>query len=157
MRLAIVGLALALVGCVAEVDEQPHELRGDVTFTAEERETVERAAAFVSEHTGRRQWPIRWDLPHPETADVPEGSIVRAPVGHPLRAAHPEYVGHVVGRWSFWIAPEYDRLPHVAAHELGHLSGCTHSSSIGENTMSPKAQTGAMVWTFDDDEACGLR
>ncbi len=41
--------------------------------------------------------------------------------------------------------------------ELGHLSGCTHSSSVGENTMSPKAQTGAMVWSFEDDEACGLR
>lgn len=113
-------LALALTGCALEVDEQPHELRGDVTFTTEERATIEVDPAFSPEE---RETVLRavakWATVVRDPRALEGWRVVRGVPSDDLMG-YADYDRKIV--WLRAPLPR-DVLFVLSLHELGHAHG----------------------------------
>ena len=151
----MVVLACAMGGCVTETP-----LRGDVTFTAEERAAIERGNAWVAERISREPYAIVWDLPHAETGAAEPFTITHRISGGPYAEpghGSPGAFYAPQGRAFFAesrveLHPSDPRtLAAVAAHEFGHLHGLTHHHGVGLMSDNDGA---SLSWTDADRAQC---
>lgn len=151
MRMALLCAATVVVavngiGC-SEIGGP--RLRGDVTFTAEERAAIERGEEWLATQVGADPFGIVWDLPHPaRPEDAPAYSVTRA---RPVRG-----VGFYDGHYRVTLNPDattIDGLERFTAHEIGHFRGLDHH--IGCGLMSDEGQRDTLPeWTPEDEHAC---
>jgi hypothetical protein len=132
------SLVLSLPGCTFE---QP-PVRGDVTFTAEERADIEWADVWIAEQIGREPMHIVWDLPH--TGEMPTALELARRTGPTGGAGF--YAG--LGITLDPDAIEAGKLRLVAAHEIAHFHGYHHHP--GPGVLSDNYRTMLLVWTPED-------
>jgi hypothetical protein len=137
MRGSLLALLIGVWGCS---ETQP--FHGDVSFTAEERESVERGNAFLAQHVGQEPFAIVWDGDGTESLAISKGVRVGL-------AGHNDGTGRIqIGEGMASV-----RLSAVVAHELGHERGLSHHNGAGLMGIDG---TDSLVWTADDQASCEL-
>jgi hypothetical protein len=131
-------LAILLVSLAACAEPVPWH--GDVTFTPEERASIEGGAAFLSAHTDR-EIVIVWDAPHLD-GSCRTGTIQRRsdPGAATDRINGCIYIGTQ--------AREAAYMARLAAHEMAHWRGMNH---VANGLMMPVARSSDLEWTEEDE------
>lgn len=143
MGARVVGVLLAALLGIGCGSERP-TYHGDTTFTAAEREAIERGNAWLAERVDDEPFAIVWDAPHPADDELGRPyDIVRRPKMLGGRNDERRVVHLGVGEGS----PSLDVL---AAHELGHARGLVHVDD--EGVMDPEPWQ--LVWTESDRAMC---
>lgn len=136
-------LVLAVAGLVGCVQHRETTIHGDVTFTAEERASVERGAAFISARTpDEGAVVVLWDAPH---VDGPcEGDTIQRSAGGTGGVTSESCI--VLGLQDPHGTLALDAL---AAHELGHWRGMGH---VIRGLMQPLDMP--LAWSDEDQAEC---
>ncbi len=145
MKLVAFVMALGLVGC----GPHPDPLHGDVTFTADEREAIERGNVWMAERVGRAPYDIVWDLPHPSDPGGDARLVIVRGVECSDCGGRTNPYAHVE------LAPaDSDRMAMIAAHEFGHTWGLRHLPDDVAGIMNPTPWLIGMTWTPADQAQC---
>ena len=141
----LLSLASVIGGCGAG-----DVFHGDVTFTLEERHSIEHANLWLAATLEEAPFEIVWDLPHPV-----DGVEVDISVASIRRGRAPSQASNVEG-WtqgeravSIRVSADHQRLETVTAHELGHCRGLKHHN--GPGLMNPHGES-KLEWTIWDEE-----
>lgn len=149
-RWIVLGVGLVLAGC--STNTQP--LRGDVAFSADERDAIERGNVFVAERLGVEPYDIVWDLPHPaDPSSVGELVIVRG-CSRQTFSGTGDVNGHVeISPDALASSGSTEDLAVIAAHEFGHTRRLQHLPADVPGLMNPSTEH-ALIWTAADQAQC---
>lgn len=132
LGLALVG-ALLSTGCARE---RPYH--GDVTFTAEERASVEAGLRFLYSQIGDEYPGIVWDV---EGAECENFHILRGTAAG----------GYYDGAKCMWVGPVQPwHMPAIAAHEAAHALGMRHV----DGSTSLMSSVAVLTWSPEDEAEC---
>lgn len=137
---AVCLVSISLAGC-GQDDTSPWH--GDVTFSLEDRATIEASEAWIAGHVGREPRGVVWDAPHQE-ADCTDGQSS-------LILKRDRGIGGCFTRtdWCIYLGPT-NPLDALSAHEFGHYYHLHHVDPSSRSVMNPTPYF--KIWTDAEQE-----